>query len=91
MLYSSKQDISSLAEQEDTEVEDREQDQDVEQPVVGPIDLEQNKLDPLEGLDEATKICFLVFKFICLLLGKCAFASCIKHLVIHMVVFLLNL
>ncbi|NXU65808.1 ZZEF1 protein, partial [Horornis vulcanius] len=60
MLYSSKQDISSLAEQEDTELEDREQDQDVEQPVVGPVDLEQNKLDPLEGLDEATKICFLV-------------------------------
>lgn len=94
MLYSSKQDISSLAEQEDTELEDREQDQDVEQPVVGPVDLEQNKLDPLEGLDEATKICFLVFKLVCLLLGKCAnytFACCIKHLVIHMVVFLLNL
>ncbi|NXY62540.1 ZZEF1 protein, partial [Callaeas wilsoni] len=60
MLYSSKQDISSLAEQEDTELEDREQDQDVEQPVVGPVDLEQSKLDPLEGLDEATKICFLM-------------------------------
>ncbi|RMC10852.1 hypothetical protein DUI87_12564 [Hirundo rustica rustica] len=60
MLYSSKQDISSLAEQEDTEMEDREQDQDVEQPVVGPVDVEQNKLDPLEGLDEATKICFLM-------------------------------
>ncbi|KAM7032994.1 zinc finger ZZ-type and EF-hand domain-containing protein 1 isoform 2-T2 [Acridotheres tristis] len=60
MLYSSKQDISSLAEQEDTELEDREQDQDVEQPVVGPVDSEQNKLDPLEGLDEATKICFLM-------------------------------
>uniref|UniRef100_A0A8C3R9X7 Zinc finger ZZ-type and EF-hand domain containing 1 n=1 Tax=Cyanoderma ruficeps TaxID=181631 RepID=A0A8C3R9X7_9PASS len=60
MLYSSKQDISSLAEQEDTELEEREQDQDVEQPVVGPVDSEQNKLDPLEGLDEATKICFLM-------------------------------
>lgn len=91
MLYSSKQDISSLAEQEDTELEEREQDQDVEQPVVGPVDLEQNKLDPLEGLDEATKICFLVFQLVCLLLGKCAFDSCIKHLGIHMVVFHLNL
>ncbi|XP_005056507.2 PREDICTED: zinc finger ZZ-type and EF-hand domain-containing protein 1 [Ficedula albicollis] len=61
MLYSSKQDISSLAEQEDSELEDREQDQDVEQqPVVAPADSEQNKLDPLEGLDEATKICFLM-------------------------------
>ncbi|PKU32373.1 zinc finger zz-type and ef-hand domain-containing protein 1 [Limosa lapponica baueri] len=63
MLYSSKKEISSLAEREDTELEEREQDQDVEQPVVGPVDLEQNKLDPLEGLDEATKICFLVLKF----------------------------
>uniref|UniRef100_A0A8B9J2G1 Zinc finger ZZ-type and EF-hand domain containing 1 n=1 Tax=Amazona collaria TaxID=241587 RepID=A0A8B9J2G1_9PSIT len=60
MLYSSKKEISSLAEREDTELEEREQDQDVEPPVVGPVDLEQNKLDPLEGLDEATKICFLM-------------------------------
>lgn len=62
MLYSSKKEISSLAEREDSELEEREQDQDVEQTVVGPVDLEQNKLDPLEGLDEATKICFLVLK-----------------------------
>jgi len=64
MLYSSKKEISSLAEREDTELEEREQDQDVEQPVVGPVDVEQNKLDPLEGLDEATKICFLVLEMI---------------------------
>lgn len=51
-----------MAEREDTELEEREQDQDVEQPIVGPVDVEQNKLDPLEGLDEATKICFLVLK-----------------------------
>lgn len=63
MLYSSKKEISSLAEREDTELEEREQDQDVEQSVVGSADLEQNKLDPLEGLDEATKICFLVLTF----------------------------
>ncbi|OXB78873.1 UNVERIFIED_CONTAM: hypothetical protein H355_011278 [Colinus virginianus] len=60
MLYSSKKEISSLAEREDTEMEEREQDQDVEQSIVGPADVEQNKLDPLEGLDEATKICFLM-------------------------------
>uniref|UniRef100_A0A8C4UPT9 Zinc finger ZZ-type and EF-hand domain containing 1 n=1 Tax=Falco tinnunculus TaxID=100819 RepID=A0A8C4UPT9_FALTI len=60
MLYSSKKEISSLAEREDPELEEREQDQDVEQLFVGPVDLEQNKLDPLEGLDEATKICFLM-------------------------------
>lgn len=64
MLYSSKKEISSLAEREDTELEEREQDQDVEQSIVGPADVEQNKLDPLEGLDEATKICFLVPKLI---------------------------
>ncbi|XP_061868119.1 zinc finger ZZ-type and EF-hand domain-containing protein 1 isoform X3 [Colius striatus] len=60
MLYSSKKEITSLAEREDTELEEREQVQETEQPVVGPVDLEQNKLDPLEGLDEATKICFLM-------------------------------
>lgn len=59
MLYSSKKEISSLVEREDTELEERDQDQDVDQSF-GPTDLEQNKLDPLEGLDEATKICFLV-------------------------------
>ena len=64
MLYSSKKEISSLAEREDTELEEREQDQDVEQSIVGPADVEQNKLDPLEGLDEATKICILVPKLI---------------------------
>lgn len=53
-----------MAEREDTELEEREQDQDVEQTIVGPADVEQNKLDPLEGLDEATKICFLVPKLI---------------------------
>uniref|UniRef100_A0A7M4EG06 Zinc finger ZZ-type and EF-hand domain containing 1 n=1 Tax=Crocodylus porosus TaxID=8502 RepID=A0A7M4EG06_CROPO len=59
MLYSSKKEISSLAEREDTELEERDQDQDVDQSF-GPTDLDQNKLDPLEGLDEATKICFLM-------------------------------
>ncbi|XP_033924712.1 zinc finger ZZ-type and EF-hand domain-containing protein 1 [Melopsittacus undulatus] len=65
MLYSSKKEISSLAEREDTELEEREQDQDVEPPIAGPVDLEQNKLDPLEGLDEATKICFLSKPALC--------------------------
>ncbi|XP_067393967.1 zinc finger ZZ-type and EF-hand domain-containing protein 1 isoform X2 [Emydura macquarii macquarii] len=59
MLYSSKKEISSLAEREDTELEERDRDQDVDQSI-SPIDLDQNKLDPLEGLDEATKICFLM-------------------------------
>ncbi|XP_044849894.1 zinc finger ZZ-type and EF-hand domain-containing protein 1 isoform X1 [Mauremys mutica] len=59
MLYSSKKEISSLAEREDTELEERDRDQDVDQSI-SPIDLDQSKLDPLEGLDEATKICFLM-------------------------------
>uniref|UniRef100_A0A8C8RK97 Zinc finger ZZ-type and EF-hand domain containing 1 n=1 Tax=Pelusios castaneus TaxID=367368 RepID=A0A8C8RK97_9SAUR len=58
MLYSSKKEISSLAERGDTELEERDRDQEVDP--VSPIDQDQNKLDPLEGLDEATKICFLM-------------------------------
>ncbi|EMP41054.1 Zinc finger ZZ-type and EF-hand domain-containing protein 1 [Chelonia mydas] len=59
MLYSSKKEISSLAEREDTELEERDRDQNVDQSI-STIDLDQSKLDPLEGLDEATKICFLM-------------------------------
>uniref|UniRef100_A0A8D0GHU4 Zinc finger ZZ-type and EF-hand domain containing 1 n=1 Tax=Sphenodon punctatus TaxID=8508 RepID=A0A8D0GHU4_SPHPU len=60
MLYSSKKEISSLAERKDTELEERGQDPEADQSIVSPIDVDQNKLDPLEGLDEATKICFLM-------------------------------
>ncbi|XP_048374688.1 zinc finger ZZ-type and EF-hand domain-containing protein 1 isoform X2 [Sphaerodactylus townsendi] len=60
MLYSSKKEISSLAEQKDPRLEERDEDQAVDQSVVTPTDADQNRLDPLEGLDEATKICFLM-------------------------------
>ncbi|XP_077167465.1 zinc finger ZZ-type and EF-hand domain-containing protein 1 isoform X1 [Paroedura picta] len=60
MLYSSKKEISSLAEQKDPRLEERDEDQAVEQSVVTPTDADQNRPDPLEGLDEATKICFLM-------------------------------
>lgn len=62
MLYSSKKEITSLTEHTDTEADDTEpeQDQDLEPSSAESINLEQNKPDPLEGLDEATKICFLI-------------------------------
>lgn len=60
MLYSLKKEIGSLAERKDPGLEERNQDQAVDQSVVAPTDADQNRLDPLEGLDEATKICFLV-------------------------------
>lgn len=60
MLYSSKKEIGSLAERKDPRLEERDEDQAVDQSVVTPADADQNRPDPLEGLDEATKICFLM-------------------------------
>nr|XP_056720968.1 zinc finger ZZ-type and EF-hand domain-containing protein 1 [Euleptes europaea] len=60
MLYSSKKEISSLAERKVPRLEERDEDQAVDQSVVTPTDADQNRPDPLEGLDEATKICFLM-------------------------------
>ncbi|XP_066491104.1 LOW QUALITY PROTEIN: zinc finger ZZ-type and EF-hand domain-containing protein 1 [Tiliqua scincoides] len=60
MLYSLKKETGSLAERKDPGLEERNQDQAVDQSVVPPTDADQNRLDPLEGLDEATKICFLM-------------------------------
>lgn len=62
MLYSSKKEISSLAERKDPRLEERDEAQAVDQSVVTPTDADQNRPDPLEGLDEATKICFLVLR-----------------------------
>lgn len=46
-------------------LKDRDQDPaGVHSPVL-PTDADQNRLDPLEGLDEATKICFLVLFDVC--------------------------
>ncbi|XP_061461345.1 zinc finger ZZ-type and EF-hand domain-containing protein 1 isoform X2 [Rhineura floridana] len=60
MLYSSKKEMNSLAEHKGPELGERDQDQAVNQSVVTPTDADQNRLDPLEGLDETTKICFLM-------------------------------
>ncbi|XP_066551309.1 zinc finger ZZ-type and EF-hand domain-containing protein 1 isoform X2 [Amia ocellicauda] len=62
MLYSSKKEINSMAESTDTELEDREQDKepDSDHSSCCTDDLDPNKPDPLEGLDEETKICFQI-------------------------------
>ncbi|XP_036379295.1 zinc finger ZZ-type and EF-hand domain-containing protein 1 isoform X2 [Megalops cyprinoides] len=62
MLYSSKKEINSMAEGVDAEPEDREQEkeQDSDHSSCCADDLDPNKPDPLEGLDEETKICFQI-------------------------------
>ncbi|XP_077898809.1 zinc finger ZZ-type and EF-hand domain-containing protein 1 isoform X1 [Ictidomys tridecemlineatus] len=61
MLYSSKKEISTLAEHGELELDERgDQEEEVERPVSSPGDPDQKKLDPLEGLDEPTRICFLM-------------------------------
>ncbi|KFO20363.1 Zinc finger ZZ-type and EF-hand domain-containing protein 1 [Fukomys damarensis] len=61
MLYSSKKEINTLAEHGDLELDERgDQEEEVEQLVSSPGELEQKKLDPLEDLDEPTRICFLM-------------------------------
>uniref|UniRef100_A0A3Q3B408 Zinc finger, ZZ-type with EF hand domain 1 n=1 Tax=Kryptolebias marmoratus TaxID=37003 RepID=A0A3Q3B408_KRYMA len=60
MLYSSKREIHSMA--QDPERDQREQDKehDSDHSSCGADDTEINKPDPLEGLDEETKICFQI-------------------------------
>lgn len=61
MLYSSKKEINTLTEQGDLELDDRgDQEEEVDRPVNSPGEPEQKKLDPLESLDEPTRICFLM-------------------------------
>ncbi|XP_062031240.1 zinc finger ZZ-type and EF-hand domain-containing protein 1 isoform X1 [Lepus europaeus] len=61
MLYSSKKEINTLAEHGELELSERgEQEEEAERPVSSPGEPEQKKLDPLEGLDEPTRICFLM-------------------------------
>lgn len=59
MLYSSKREINSMA--QDPERDQREHDKEHESDHSGYAeDTDVNKADPLEGLDEETKICFQV-------------------------------
>uniref|UniRef100_A0A4X1UG74 Zinc finger ZZ-type and EF-hand domain containing 1 n=1 Tax=Sus scrofa TaxID=9823 RepID=A0A4X1UG74_PIG len=61
MLYSSKKEINTLAEHGELEPDERgDQEEDVERSVSSPGEPEQKKLDPLESLDEPTRICFLM-------------------------------
>ncbi|KAF7234802.1 Zinc finger ZZ-type and EF-hand domain-containing protein 1 [Varanus komodoensis] len=60
MLFSSKREISSQAEHKDSALDEGDQDPARDQSDVTPTDVEQSRLDPLEGLDETTKICFLM-------------------------------
>ncbi|KAM4842992.1 zinc finger ZZ-type and EF-hand domain-containing protein 1 [Thomomys bottae] len=61
MLYSSKKEINTLADHRDLELDERgDQEEEVDRPVSSPGEPEQKKLDPLEGLDEPTRICFLM-------------------------------
>lgn len=61
MLYSSKKEINTLTEHGDLELDERgDQEEELDRPVSSPGEAEQKKLDPLESLDEPTRICFLV-------------------------------
>ncbi|XP_078228650.1 zinc finger ZZ-type and EF-hand domain-containing protein 1 isoform X7 [Callithrix jacchus] len=61
MLYSSKKEMSALAEHGDLERDEQgDREEEEEQPASSPGNPEQKKLDPLEGLDEPTRICFLM-------------------------------
>ncbi|XP_032901823.1 zinc finger ZZ-type and EF-hand domain-containing protein 1 isoform X3 [Amblyraja radiata] len=61
MMYSSKKESSASAEGTDVESEERELTQDHESKSSSSVfDLDETKPDPLEGLDEATKICFQI-------------------------------
>eukprot|EP00061_Rhincodon_typus_P017460 g46163.t1 len=61
MMYSSKKEVSLAAEGADCETEEKEQVSDHEPKGSGSVfDLDETKSDPLEGLDEATKIFFQI-------------------------------
>lgn len=63
MLYSSKREIHSMAEDGDTETDgekEREKEHDSDHSSCCADDADPNRPDPLEGLDEETKICFQV-------------------------------
>jgi hypothetical protein len=70
MLYSSKKEINTLAEHGDLELDERgDQEEELDRPVSSPGEAEQKKLDPLENLDEPTRICFLVCSLVIMWVG----------------------
>lgn len=61
MLYSSKKESHTSAEHTALEQDERgDQEEEVDGIVISPGEPDQKKLDPLESLDEPTRICFLV-------------------------------
>lgn len=60
MLYSSKREIHSMAQDPDREPREQEKEHDSDHSSCCADDPEVNRPDPLEGLDEETKICFQV-------------------------------
>ncbi|OCT92341.1 zinc finger ZZ-type and EF-hand domain-containing protein 1 [Xenopus laevis] len=62
MLYSSKKEMSTVSEKDDSGSEKQDQVHDLYPSDDSIISLDQAKSDPLEGLDEATKICFQVIQ-----------------------------
>uniref|UniRef100_A0A3P8VT83 Zinc finger ZZ-type and EF-hand domain containing 1 n=1 Tax=Cynoglossus semilaevis TaxID=244447 RepID=A0A3P8VT83_CYNSE len=60
MLYSSKREIHSMAQDPDREPREQEKEHDSDHSSCCADDPEVNRPDPLEGLDEETKICFQI-------------------------------
>lgn len=60
MLYSSKREINSMAQDPERDQREQEKEHDSDHSSCCTDDTELNKADPLEGLDEETKICFQV-------------------------------
>ncbi|XP_072302754.1 zinc finger ZZ-type and EF-hand domain-containing protein 1 isoform X2 [Eucyclogobius newberryi] len=60
MLYSSKREIHSMTQDPDRDQKEQDKEQDSDQSSCCADDTDINKPDPLEGLDEETKICFQI-------------------------------
>ncbi|XP_077596261.1 zinc finger ZZ-type and EF-hand domain-containing protein 1 [Stigmatopora nigra] len=60
MLYSSKREIHSMAQDLERDHRERSKDRDSDLSSSAADDADVNKADPLEGLDEETKICFQI-------------------------------
>uniref|UniRef100_A0A673BN08 Zinc finger, ZZ-type with EF hand domain 1 n=1 Tax=Sphaeramia orbicularis TaxID=375764 RepID=A0A673BN08_9TELE len=60
MLYSSKREIHSMAQDPDRDQREQDKEHDSDHSSCGADETDVNKPDPLEGLDEETKICFQI-------------------------------
>uniref|UniRef100_A0A1A8J7V9 Zinc finger, ZZ-type with EF hand domain 1 n=1 Tax=Nothobranchius kuhntae TaxID=321403 RepID=A0A1A8J7V9_NOTKU len=60
MLYSSKREIHSMAQDSERDQREQEKEHDSDHSSSGADDADVNRPDPLEGLDEETKICFQI-------------------------------